>query len=165
MGIAQIMGSAIYNLAQSDTGLAGISVHQTDISYNTASGFGAICNQADGGTALAYVYGSKINNNTAEKGGGIFSQAIADGIAAMTLKNSKIIKNLAKKDGGGVWSDGTLTVEKSSILNNKADVDKEDQDTGHGGGIYYVTGKEPILLGVNNISHNTPDDLYEGKGP
>jgi hypothetical protein len=161
-----ISGSGITNEASSGDGVAILRVHQTRIHHNTASFRGGIYNRANLGTAEAYVYDSNIYDNTAERGGGLFSHGTADGTAILTIINSQIIKNVAEKEGGGIWSDGTLTVEKSSILYNRAeDADQDNASTGHGGGIFYIAGEEPILLGRNNIRHNTPDDIYEGDGP
>jgi hypothetical protein len=158
------LGSGIFNIAELGTGkgIANLMVHNTMVHHNKANGFGAICNKTDVGIAIANVYGGKINDNSAEKGAGLYNLENAGWTAIMTVTNSKILKNAAKYDGGGIWSNGILTVEKCSIINNKADDDKEDPDTGHGGGIFYTAGKEPIFLGVNKIRHNTPDDIYEG---
>jgi hypothetical protein len=162
------LGSGIFNIVDSVTGKgsANLMVHNTRVHHNKANGSGAIRNFANVGMAKAKVHDSKIHDNSAEKGAGLYNQeksgmSLTGWTAIMTVTNSMIFKNAAKKDGGGIWCNGILKVINCSIINNKADDDKEDQDTGHGGGIFYTAGK-PILLGVNKIRHNTPDDIYEG---
>ncbi len=66
---------------------------------------------------------STINDNVAQYGGGIYNHGRIT-ISGLTIKN-----NEGKFGGGGIWSDGTLTIKNSTITNNTVPILS-------GGGIY-----------------------------
>lgn len=152
---AKAAGSAILNTAYLGHGTANLMVHKTRIHHNITDGDGGIKNWAEQGAAVACVYHSKIRDNTAEDGGGIFNSSDNDGTALMSVTKSNLTKNLAQ-NGGGIWNAGILTIEKSRILHNEA-----DRELGHGGGIYFIAGNEPILVGTNIVRNNSPENIYK----
>jgi hypothetical protein len=62
------------------------------------------------------VVNSKINNNSAEYGGGLFNDLQGN----LTIKNSTITSNLAKK-GGGLFNQGIMNYNSTLIENNTPD--------------------------------------------
>ncbi|MCJ7444849.1 MAG: hypothetical protein MUO26_10020 [Methanotrichaceae archaeon] len=168
---AKEAGGGICNIAY--YGNATLSVQHSDIHDNTASDGGGIYNSAlgrcegNGSNAIVSVTNSNIYGNSANNGSGIYNDAIFvkewttfPGTATVFIMDGDIYNNTASKDGGGIFNNGTLNIENSNILYNTADTDKNDDYTGHGGGIFYTEGNEPILLGINQITDNTPDDIY-----
>ncbi|MCJ7444799.1 MAG: hypothetical protein MUO26_09770, partial [Methanotrichaceae archaeon] len=128
--------------------MASMIVKNTTIHHNKGSGVSNIITWGRFGPIGGYIQinDSKIYDNEAEYGGGINNSGI------LIVNKCDISNNAALKDGGGIWNVGEMTVESSSILYNTAE--------GHGGGIFYTEGQEPVLLGINQITGNTPDDIY-----
>lgn len=150
-------GGGIY-VAADRGGASTAHVQSSAIYKNKAIVGGGIYNSAVWGTATNSVWSSDIYNNTADFGGGISNEAVAQSIAKLSISNSHININSAMKDGGGIWNNGTLVITNCVLRYNVADVDHTY--TGHGGGIFYTVGNTPILLDVNKIQLNVPDNVY-----
>jgi predicted outer membrane repeat protein len=99
----------------------------------------------------AYIFGNKAQN-----GGAIYSSrsvTIQFGSGAMT----NITNNIANSNGGGIF------LGRSSILNtNNAKITYNSAKAGKGGGIYLDKGSS-IKRGHDEISNNTPDNIYQAK--
>jgi len=91
---------------------------------------------------------SKISQNTAGQGGGIF---IDDG--TVTVAESAITQNTATVWGGGIFNAGAVAVNHSLITRNTAGTD--------GGGIYTALdgGGIPPKLRNSIVADNTPNDV------
>ena len=79
---------------------------------------GAICNGCGAGTGTLTILDSIIRENSAERGGGIFSNDV------MTITNSSVISNSARAGGGIVnyaSSGGRITMVNSTISGNVAE--------------------------------------------
>ena len=165
IGITATSGSALY-VGDSDT------VTKVVLDDGTVIGYANTNSESGGGLSIApkasvtMKEGSKISNNTAKYGGGVFVASNAtfkmtggeisgnqgekgagvyvyeDGIFEMTGGN--ISDNTATADGGGVWSNGETTLKGGEISGNTAK---------NGAGIYkcynYVT------MSDGKISNNT----------
>ncbi len=113
-----------YNIDGSGAGIynnSTITIIDSKISNNEAKYGGGIYNL--NGTVT--IINSIVNNNTSSGGGGILS---SQGI--LNITNSSIKNNTSTWTGGGILSngDGTLTIKNSIITNNSA--------VNSGGGIY-----------------------------
>jgi hypothetical protein len=77
-------------------------------------------------------------------GGGVYST-----IGQITIDGSTISDNSASGDGGGIWSGLSLAITNSTVTGN--------QSAGLGGGIF---NRGAYTHSSNNISANTPDDVF-----
>ncbi|MFO0409897.1 MAG: beta strand repeat-containing protein, partial [Dolichospermum sp.] len=122
-------GGGIYN---ADTATA--TIINTTISGNTAAqNAGGIFN---GGGTLT-ITNTTISNNSAEKSGGGISNG--DGTysytaGTITINNTTISGNSARENGGGIFNREKTYLNNSTITNNTADLDSNNN--GKGGGIY-----------------------------
>src|SRR5581483_9331656 len=127
-------GGGIYNQG---------SVTVTDSTFK--SNAGGVGGGIENFGALANVSGSTFDSNSGKVGGGA-SNYFAGGF---TLTNDTFYNNTASQEGGGIWSDGLITVNFCTIANNSA-------PAGEGGGVYMEAGmftiKNSILAG--NTSGN-----------
>jgi hypothetical protein len=109
---------------------ASLIVEDSTITENTAEYGGGIYGEY---LAEIAVVGSTIDENYADsEGGGIYAEGSEIlGGSHVSVKESKITKNRAHYDGGGIASDPetTVLVEKSIVADNEA------EDDGEGGGI------------------------------
>ena len=89
---------------------------------------------------------------THKNGGGIYAKD-RDGI---TLKNTKIMSCTAKENGGGLYiKDSTLTLNQTTIDNNKAK---------NGGGIYFTGNGKTCNIEGGTVSNNEATDSTNPKG-
>ncbi|HMG74860.1 MAG TPA: LamG-like jellyroll fold domain-containing protein [Pyrinomonadaceae bacterium] len=143
-----------------------LTLNNSTVSGNSADsgGGGGIDNGGSGRRTVANsmltLTNSTISGNFAgHAGGGIRSRGI------LILTNSTVSCNLANNNGGGIHSDsGTSTINNSTIANNVAgfDCDNEGGDCS-GGGIFNngstVTLRNTIVAGNFNADSNTSDDV------
>ena len=88
-------------------------------------------------------------------GGGIYNNT-AD--ASLSLTNTKVTRNSATLDGGGVFSFGPLTVIDSTMSHNTAD--------GRGGGIAHIFGLTMTNSTVSdNFSTDSGGGIFSSSGP
>ena len=85
-------------------------------------------------TDTLHIVNSTISNNSANSGGGVYSNSFNSSSSYVTVSNSTISNNSATNFGGGVLShssssNSSVTVNNSTISNNSA--------TDNGGGIFF----------------------------
>lgn len=123
-----------------------LTVHNSAISDSSATGNGGggILNW---GGALT-VSNSRVINNSAGSG-------IVNYNGTATITGSTLSGNSDDFMGGGLWNDGTMTIENSTISNNAA-------TSGSGGGIYNNGGALTITNGFisNNSAGNPGGGIY-----
>jgi hypothetical protein len=141
--VASNSGSGIYN-SQGTLKLYLCSVYGN----SNTNGFGGGINNVAGAVTI---YGSRIDVNTAQFGGGIANQS---GTGSLTIATdpvsgtaSDVSSNSATADGGGIWSEGTLTMTGGYLGSNKA--------AGNGGGVFLLdTGVNGATLTSVAIQSN-----------
>ncbi|MBS3026203.1 MAG: hypothetical protein HCA25_03660 [Dolichospermum sp. DET50] len=118
-----------------------VTITNTTISNNSAEKSGGGISNGDG--IYSYTGGTITINNTTisgnsakENGGGIFN---GDGFSydtegIITMSNTTISGNSAKENGGGIFNQEKTYLNNSTITNNTADLDSNNNGTG--GGIY-----------------------------
>ncbi|MFN9398502.1 MAG: beta strand repeat-containing protein, partial [Dolichospermum sp.] len=117
------------------------TINNTTISNNSAEKSGGGISNGDG--TYSYTAGTITINNTTisgnsarENGGGIFN---GDGRSysdegTITMNNTTISGNSARENGGGIFNREKTYLNNSTITNNTADLDSNNN--GKGGGIY-----------------------------
>ena len=111
------------------------------VSNNNVSGLfagGGIANNNGDMTILD----SDISGNEAAYGGGIYNHSVG---ATLEISTSTISDNYAREIGGGIYNQGPLTIENSSIVDNSANLYD-------GGGIY--TGNADATITNSTIVGN-----------
>ncbi|MFN9656616.1 MAG: Calx-beta domain-containing protein, partial [Dolichospermum sp.] len=118
-----------------------LTITNTTISNNSAEKSGGGISNGDG--TYSYTAGTITINNTTisgnsarENGGGIFN---GDGRSysdegTITMNNTTISGNSARENGGGIFNREKTYLNNSTITNNTADLDSNNN--GKGGGIY-----------------------------
>ena len=118
-----------------------VTITNTTISNNSAEKSGGGISNGDG--TYSYTAGTITINNTTisgnsakENGGGIFN---GDGFSSytagtITMNNTTISGNSARENGGGIFNREKTYLNNSTITNNTADLDSNNN--GKGGGIY-----------------------------
>jgi hypothetical protein len=97
--------------------------------------------------SVVVLNGSRIINNSADSGGGVFQFG-----SELTLNNSTIKGNTAETGGGVYNSSSTIVLNRrSSITGNTA--------FSIGGGIFNAEGTV-ILTSGSTVTNNTPDDIF-----
>ena len=134
-------GGAIYLGSGATVSLLGGTVGKSG-QGNTATNGGALyVHEAAGGINLN---GGAISSNTAELGGGIYSER------GLVLEGISIKDNFASSYGGGIYSNKELTIMSGVIDGNKA--------TLNGGGIYVTN----TILNIPNIVLSNNEALRGG---
>jgi uncharacterized repeat protein (TIGR01451 family)/CSLREA domain-containing protein len=145
-------------------GGASLTVINSTFTGNTSFGGGAI--HTDGACS---VINSTINNNHSNvadlsNGGGITVNAGG----TLTITNSTVSGNSARRHGGGIYLDDSstvLTITNSTVTGNRADSDSGGIPGGLGGGIRAVgaeTLNNTIVAGNFRGSGTTADDINDG---
>ena len=161
---AEITGGTIKGNTATGTGggifaRCQVRIQSASITGNTATHGGGISVLTTNGKAAGVVMdGGSITGNAAKQmeryswgdGGGVYLDH-----AELTLNNGAIISdNTAEREGGGIYSQGTITMNDGKITNN----------TGvYGGGIYNQWSNNASIVTINGgeISRNTSK---EGSG-
>jgi|694.fasta_scaffold10675_14 Ca2+-binding RTX toxin-like protein len=148
-----------------------VTITNTTISNNSAEKSGGGISNGDG--TYSYTAGTITINNTTisgnsakENGGGIFngdgSSYDTEGI--ITMNNTTISGNSARENGGGIFNQEKTYLNNSTITNNTADLDSNNNGTG--GGIYNldddynpgeVYAKNTIIAGNFDTGIYNPD--------
>jgi CSLREA domain-containing protein len=125
---------------------ANVLVDASSVEYNLAGNGGGIeAHSSDTGLA---VRNSVVDNNTGLTGGGILNTGI------LSLTNSTIYSNLSWNHGGGLYNNGTASVDSVTFNNNTADIDADN--AGDGGAIYVLNGAT-LFLRDSLLTGNTDD--------
>jgi parallel beta-helix repeat protein len=124
------LAGGIYNDANGGYGMATLTLKNSTLSNNSASGGGGVSNS----TGTLTMESCTLSNNSATSGGGISTN-----YGAATLTNCTLSGNSASGDGGGISGAATLT--NCTLSGNSA--------SGHGGG----TSGAAL---VNTIIANSP---------
>lgn len=127
--------------------VGSVSINDSVIANNQAVDHGGgIHNERD-----LVLRNTKILNNQAEDGGGVFFER-----GMIMVINSNIDGNRAMNgNGGGFYNRKTLNIVNSSITNNHAITNGND-NRGNGGGVYSSNGA--VYLVSSTIASNTSDN-------
>ncbi len=127
---------------------ASATLTRTTVSSNVAGGCGGGIRNT--GTGVMTLIDSRvINTNTTDgPGGGICNQATLS-----VTQGSVISGNEANTGGGGIYSAGTLNVFNSTVQDNVA-LDNDNDNDGFGGGIYTLAGSSTIVRESAIIGNN-----------
>lgn len=104
---------------------ANLLVEQSFILNNTAVNGGGIYNELRG---KVEIIDSGIRDNIANSGGGVHSQ----GSSVVSVDNTTFLGNTATTTGGGIFSLGNFSIDRSSLRENEAI---------HGGALYVGAGE------------------------
>ena len=159
-----ISGSKIKNNTSSNYGglyieRSNITIKDCEISDNistdnSSQGGGIRLNGVSGGSGCSLIMEDcVVSGNSANEGGGIY---LSSGFS-LTMKGSKskISENVTtgtSSDGGGVYSNGTFTMEDGEISGNNA--------TRYGGGVY--VGNGTFIMNGGKITGNTATEKGGG---
>ena len=135
-------GGAIFSVVDGGSGAGDtVTVSNTIFTGNSASNGGAVYNPS-GGTFV--LNGCTFSGNTATDayGGAIFNSPGG----AMTISGGTIDNNSADR-GGGIYNDGTLTVNTSSLAGNSSPDD--------GGALFNESGGATVVFNGCALSGNT----------
>lgn len=142
-----ILGSTIAsNIAQSDGGGLASSGSLTVIGSSIRSNLSLGIHNG-GGLDLSgqsSIYESAIYDNASNNGGGILNSN------QLSVVNSTISGNRANNNGGGIYNFGSAAIYNTSVIDNDAD-DDHDQDGGIGGGVYSAIGVGLRFIVVNSM--------------
>ncbi len=121
---------------------------------------GAIYNDNLQGVGLFIRNNTRIEDNSALLGGGLYNRYVFGTVNPVTVENSSITGNAATENGGGVYNDGgTVTLDNTQVQSNTADKD--------GGGLHNInTGTITIQNGstIGGIQGSTGNTADNGAG-
>jgi hypothetical protein len=133
---------------------ANVLVDASSVEYNLAANGGGIeVHASDAGLA---VRNSVVDNNAALTGGGILNAGV------LSLTNSTIYSNLSLNNGGGLYNNGTASVDSVTFNNNTADIDADN--AGDGGAIYVLNGAT-LFLRDSLLTGDTDDSPIGTQAP
>ena len=117
MASGNTVGGAIRNESAGQ-----LTLISTTVTHNTATASGGgIFESATNPGGFLTIINSTISNNVANasnaSGGGIFA---TEGGTRVTITGSVIDHNQVPGDGGGIWSDGDINIDRSTISSNTA---------------------------------------------
>ena len=152
-GLATLSGGVVLtNAAQTGGGgicnTGALTLTQTTLAANVASQAGGIENQ---GTLLIDQGVIRDNEARAYGGGGIHN---LDGVVSAI--RSMIAENRAAGDGGGIWNQGRLVLDSTSLSKNEADAGSVG--FGRGGGVYNEGVASRVALTDTTVISNTAQD-------
>lgn len=144
-GGAECKGGGIYT--EDTLELSNVSITENSVSFGCGGYGGGLY---VGSNATATIENVIVSGNTANKGGGIYIDSVAQGV---TIENSTISGNTANSGyGGGIATWSSLTLSNSTVSGNTAD--------DNGGGVNIaLSGASPSTTSVvfenSTISGNT----------
>ena len=95
-----------------------LSLTDTTVDANIADSKGGGIYDYEGGVLVAER--STLSGNSAQQGGGIFSELFIHNKSAVTLTNSTVSGNSASQDGAGVYvTGGTLQLSNATVAANQ----------------------------------------------
>ena len=98
---------------------------------------------------------STLSRNSAQTGGGIYSELFIHNNAVATLTNSTLSGNSASQDGAGIYADGgQINLLNATITGNQILVPPGTTYTGLGGGVY-IRPFDPLKLTPTVTASNT----------
>lgn len=134
---AEVDGGAIFNELA-----ANLTIDNSTLASNKAENGGAVFDQ-DGNVTITR---SALSANTAlNDGGGVYITSAG----VVLISNSTLSGNLAHNNGGAIDTDGTVTMDTVSVVDNKADFNGSDP-IGSGGAIdnsRFLTIQSSIIQG------------------
>ncbi len=170
-------------------GASSLTITNSRITANSSpAGAGGALRQSAGGAVT--ITDTSIDTNNSGAGGGIFHElgtlnltrstvsgnqtpdALSGGggllvsqFAHATLRNTTVSGNMTKGNGGGIWSQGTLTLANTTVAENGADTD--DTGGGDGGGLYAnaagtVTARSSIFS--DNADNSSVGNVFNDCG-
>lgn len=124
---------------------ATLTLENVTVTGGSASSGGGIYVESD---ATLNVFSSTIDGNTTDfYGGGILASSSSN---TVNIINSTISNNRSLfSDGGGLWFNGNVLIENSTISGNSAN--------GNGGGISITIGQGEIIITNSSITNNVAD--------
>jgi CSLREA domain-containing protein len=112
---------------------------------------------------------STLSGNSAQSGGGIYSEFFIHNNAALALTNSTLSRNTASQNGGGIYAvGGQIKLFSATIADNHVEVPTGTLYDGLGGGVY-ITATAVVTAQNTLIADNThrfqtlspvPDDCF-----
>jgi CSLREA domain-containing protein len=122
-----------------------LSIEETKIAHNDASGLGGGIYEAGSGTSVE-ILRSELDFNQAESGGAIYQDE-----GNLTVAEASLVAfNTVSKRGGGIDTDAngahTTTIEDTEVLENKAEL--------RGGGLYAFNGSGGVTVTDSTIAGN-----------
>jgi CSLREA domain-containing protein len=157
-----LIGSSVDHNADTGTSLGldggggidnegGLTIEDSIIGNNSTNGRGGGVHSEY--SASVTIRRSTIHDNTAFEGGGIYYITNNPG-PGLQIVNCTISKNIAQRDGGGMYSPSPTTIINSTISFNSANAD--GLGTGQGGGIR--TGSNSMLSLRNTLVSDNADN-------
>ena len=97
----------------------------TDDSLFDIAAFPLVCKCSNPGPANATISGITVQNANPDADGGAFhvENAGSSTLATLHLFDSTVTNNQSENNGGGIFNEGTLTVERVTFSNNYAEAD------------------------------------------
>ncbi len=142
-------------------------ISSTTLDANSASMRGGGLYDYEGGQVA--IEQSTLSGNSAQSGGGIYSELFIHNSAALTLTNSTLSGNTAVHDGAGLYADGgQMQLFNVTIAGNHVVVPLGTFYPGMGGGLY-ITATAIVTAQNTLIADNThryrilppePDDCF-----
>ncbi|MBI4332245.1 MAG: right-handed parallel beta-helix repeat-containing protein, partial [Chloroflexi bacterium] len=145
-------------------GVQEARVRESEISGNSASGYGGGIYVSVASSGVATLSGNTLSGNSASGyGGGIYLSVASSGVA--TLSGNTLSGNSTSYDGGGggiyLSSSGVATLSGNTLSGNSA----SGYDEGYGGGIYLsVASSGTATLSGNTLSRNSANGDNGGYG-
>jgi hypothetical protein len=156
------IGGGIY-----DAGGSSITLQDSTVSNNTA---GNNVNGGGGGISSSgplTISGSRVTGNEGvDLGGGIFvgSPATLD-MTGSTVSGNTAASSGSNTNGGGIWSQGSVTLTRSTLSNNTAE--GSTTGAGEGGGLWAGFGSSTQIVNTTvsgNTAKNGSNANADGKG-
>ena len=95
--------------------------------------------------ASAELNGVTFSENTADRGGGLYSNIGGSGtIYRVSLQECTFTENTAHR-GGGLYASGAFQCVNTSFSDNTATINEDDAESGNGGAIYYNSSVLRVL--------------------
>jgi predicted outer membrane repeat protein len=141
-------GGGIYMTAL-DFGLVGLALTGTVVDSNSAQDGGGIFSDNN----VMQIAGGSIHlNHAAGNGAGIYNNGSAEGFDLASINGTSVTFNLAGGDGGGVYNVGVFAASDAWISYNLATIG--------GGGIFNGAGDDTDTVSLTStpVLHNAPDN-------
>lgn len=144
-----------------DTGHDSYTITNTKITNNNGGGI-ELAKMTSANTYDVTLQDCEISGNTAYSGAGLYVSTGFFPQMPVTIKGCTFENNIADSDGGAIYSNSSIMLENTNIMNNTA-------TNGKGGGIFgsyydithYIKGG---LIENNKDNDNTGDNVYMSQG-
>ena len=123
-------------------GKNSLVINDVVISKNEATYGGGACIRV---IASAELNGVTFSENTADRGGGLYSDIGGSGtIYRVSLQECTFTENTANR-GGGLYASGAFQCVNTNFRDNTATINEDDAESGNGGAIYYNSSVLQVL--------------------